>query len=201
MTRNLFDNWFYSFGYGVLSRFRGKGEYRAVFNSVALPDHPKVLDVGTGYGAVFQADFPSGSEVVGIDSSSRMIEQASKAACTLEKRCSGVRAQVVKATATDIPFDNNYFDVLIDSWCLPHLARKGTHKKALEEYRRVTSKTGLVIISPSRPWTDWPIRLPGLSEEIERTIVKVFPAYEEKTLINNRWPIIKLDYNVWSCQS
>jgi ubiquinone/menaquinone biosynthesis C-methylase UbiE len=96
-----------------------------------------VLDVGCGPGVLTAQLQCVAGEVVGIDFSANMIEEARRQHATL---------RFAVANAEDLPFDDASFDVAVVNYCAHHLARP---VKAFSEIRRVLKPGGrLAVIHP-----------------------------------------------------
>ncbi|ODS35632.1 MAG: hypothetical protein A7316_00740 [Candidatus Altiarchaeales archaeon WOR_SM1_86-2] len=98
----------------------------------------KILDVCTGTGSQALAFAKRGYDVVGIDLSEDMLKVAGK-----KNRYGGVEFKV--ADATDIPFEDNEFDVSVISFALHDMPRD-VREKVLAEINRVTKPKGDVVI-------------------------------------------------------
>src|SRR3989344_2823779 len=102
-----------------------------------LAKEKNVLEVGCGTGLVLEKVSKIAKSAKGIDLSSGMLNNAKKK-----------RLDVKQASATNIPFKNNQFDVVYSLKVLPHVA---DIKKALEEMSRVTKKNGVLILEFYNP--------------------------------------------------
>lgn len=117
-----------------------------------------VLDVACGTGTLAIAARrlvgPSGS-VAGIDASAEMIERARAKAIR-----AGLDLDLVNATAQEIPFPNEHFDIVIGTLMLHHLWQL-VRSTFFEEARRVLKPGGrLLLIDFGRPLRE--SRLPRL---------------------------------------
>jgi len=92
----------------------------------------RVLDVGTGPGITAAAARARGADVVGIDFSEPMVEEA-------RRRHPNVTFQV--ASADDLPFDEDSFDAVVGNFVFHHLGDPG---RVLQEARRVLRPGGRV---------------------------------------------------------
>jgi demethylmenaquinone methyltransferase/2-methoxy-6-polyprenyl-1,4-benzoquinol methylase len=99
----------------------------------------KILDVATGTGQQAFAFAKKGYEVIGIDISEAMLNMAKK-----KNKYRNVRFKV--ADATDLPFDDNNFDVSSVSFAL-HDMPLSIRGKVLKEMVRVTKPQGIIIIA------------------------------------------------------
>ena len=116
-------------------------ENSAAYLLPALVPGARLLDVGCGPGSVtidLAARLGAGS-VVGVDTSSAVVEIAQKAAA--DAGASNVTFQV--ADAYELPFEDDAFDVVHAHQVLQHLTDPIA---ALQEMRRVTRPGGLVAV-------------------------------------------------------
>lgn len=98
----------------------------------------KILDVATGTGKQAFAFAKKGYEVIGIDISEAMLEVAKK-----KNKYRNVKFEV--ADATNLPFEDNSFDVSCVSFAL-HDMPLTIREKALKEMVRVTKTGGMFMI-------------------------------------------------------
>lgn len=109
----------------------------------------KILDVATGTGAQAYELAKLGHEVVGVDLSPEMLEQA-------QKKCSKeLKLHFKQADATDLPFTTNEFDAISISLGLHDMPHE-VEIKALQEMKRVTKRNGKILIvdymEPRKHW-------------------------------------------------
>jgi SAM-dependent methyltransferase len=124
---------------GVLDRLRSDPLYARYKERVAALLDPapgrRYLEIGAGTGAdAIELARRHGAEVVGVDSSSAMVEEA---------RRRGL-AQAIVADAHALPFDADEFDGGWADRTFQHLAEPG---KALAEMARVIRPGGLVVVA------------------------------------------------------
>lgn len=91
-----------------------------------------ILEVGCGTGLILQGVEPHARKAVGIDLSSGMLERARKRGL-----------EVYKANATDLPFDDDSFDVVYSFKVLAHVE---DIDQALREMSRVTRPGGVMLL-------------------------------------------------------
>lgn len=103
-------------------------------------DDKNILDAGCGVGRLTPAFsmFHNPKEVIGIDWSETMIEEATKNITT---------ASFQQAPLWDIPFDDKHFDITIAFTSLCHVL-DDKFQDALNELSRVT-KNELIIVDPT----------------------------------------------------
>jgi ubiquinone/menaquinone biosynthesis C-methylase UbiE len=103
----------------------------------------KVLDIGCGAGRVY--DFFKGYQVdyTGVDISKELIGIAKK---------SYPREKFIVADATELPFQDNSFDLVFSIATIHHIPSKELRQKFIDEAYRVTKPGGLVFIDT---WYFW----------------------------------------------
>lgn len=99
----------------------------------------KILDVATGTGAQAYELATLGHDVVGIDLSKEMLEQAQK------KYKSQLKLDFLQADATDLPFKDNFFDASSISLGLHDMPYE-IDLVVLKEIKRVTRSEGKILI-------------------------------------------------------
>ena len=106
----------------------------------------RILDVGTGPGylPVEIAKRAPNLEIVGIDLSPAMVAIATKNA---EKRGVSDRVRVQRANAADLPFEDEYFDLVVSTLSLHHWSRPS---ECLKEINRVLKENGEAWIYDTR---------------------------------------------------
>ncbi len=128
----------------------------------------KVLDVGCGTGALAARLVERGYEVAGIDPSEGML-------AVLRERAPAVRAVV--GSGTELPFEDQSFDLVVTVATLHHVAEPDAVRRTLAEMVRVCRTAGRVVVwdhNPRNPyWSNLMARVPQDTGE-ERLI----PAHE-----------------------
>ncbi len=129
---SIFEKYYNQKGieYGINSTRR-----RKILELVGNIQGKKVLDVGCATGYLGQAIKELGNEVIGIDVSSRAVEEAKKVLN---------QALVLDIQEDDLPFGENYFDVVILAETIEHLFWP---EKTIEKIKRVLKKDGFIVIS------------------------------------------------------
>jgi len=118
----------------------------------------RILEVGCGTGLILERTAQRTSSVIGIDISEGMLEV-----------CHKKGLQVLQASATSLPFDDNYFDLVYSFKVLPHVP---DIKSALAEITRVTKPGGRMILEFYNP-----LSFKGLNYKIARLIRRSEPVY------------------------
>jgi len=118
------------------SKFR-----RKQISLINLREGEKVLDVGCGTGALSilaKLSVGEAGEVEGIDIAPKMITKAQKKA-----RESNLKISFRTASIDELPYPDEFFDVVISSMMFHHLPVK-IKKKGLKEIYRALTKEGRV---------------------------------------------------------
>ena len=120
----------------------------------------KVLHLGTGTGALARGFAKRGCEVVGLDPSRALIEEAKRLDAAEE-----VRVDYVEATAERTKLDESHFDVVSVGqawlWFDSH--------KAIREIKRVIKPAGTLVIAHF----DW-LPLPGNAVELTEKLIESY---------------------------
>lgn len=107
---------------------------RELFDHIEFAQGMRVLDLGGGPGIYSEAVSRTGAEVALLDSSTEMLEMASR---------KNPRVSLIQAQAHQIPFDDGYFDVVL---CMDALHHFQYRERVLREMARVLKKGGRVYI-------------------------------------------------------
>lgn len=110
-----------------------------VVNLTKVQRGSKILDVATGTGQQAFAFAKKGYEVIGIDISEAMLNVA-------RKKNKYKNAKFKVADATNLPFENNSFDVSSISFAL-HDMPLSIREKVLKEMVRVTKSQGIIVVA------------------------------------------------------
>ena len=104
----------------------------------------KVLDVGCGSG-VFVVEFVKrGASVIGIDYSKKMIKLAENETEKYKLPKNKFKLQI--AGATNLPFKNNYFDIILATGLTDYLSDL-ENEKFIKEASRTIKKGGHLLVS------------------------------------------------------
>lgn len=140
-----------------------------------------VLDAacGEGYGTDMLAQHAK--QAYGIDIDQKTIKHS-------QSRYNRENLQFQQGSCTDLPFENNTFDVVISFETLEHLAEQS---QMLEEFDRVLKKDGVLVISTpdKKHYSD----ATGFQNEYH---VKELYQGEFKALLDQHW-----QYQIWYSQS
>lgn len=142
----------------VISSVRDK-----VVDFTSAKNGSKILDVCTGTGKQAFAFAKKGYDIVGIDLSEDMLKVASR-----KNKYENVKFQV--AEATNLPFEDNCFDVCCVSFAL-HDMILTIREKALKEMVRVTKRKGTIVI------VDYALPKNRITRFLVYHIVKLYEPY------------------------
>jgi arsenite methyltransferase len=111
-----------------------------------------VLDVGCGRGLMLvgAAKRLISGKAIGIDLWQQQDQANNSTAATLSNAAiEGVaeRIEVKTADMRQLPFPENYFDVVISNWAIHNIEIEADRQKALDEIVRVLKPNGMVILS------------------------------------------------------
>lgn len=143
-----------------------KRRARIILENLNMKGGDKVLDVGCGRGFYLNAIsqlYPR-AEVTGVDSNLKYIETAKKI----------TKGKVILGDATKLPFPDNYFDRIICSEVLEHIANDNL---AISEIHRVLKRRGEAFISV--PNKNYPLWLDPINYTLEKLTGYHVPS--------NRW--------------
>lgn len=134
LDRSRFSNAF-TYGRSKIDALVGE-----LFDS--LPEGAKVLDVGCGTGEHLARAARQGLKPFGVEPASSMLEFARK---------NVPQAEIAQGIATDLPFKDAQFDLVIMVEVLRYLDRPDT-EKALQEAHRVLKPGGLLFVTLVNRW-------------------------------------------------
>ena len=139
--------------------FRARIKLREDFMRILQPkDGDRILDVGTGRGllAIGFAKAISHGEIVGIDVWSSFALTGNKPENAWKNaEIEGVKDKVKfeTASATNIPYPDEYFNIVVASFVIHVIKGKQAREKALKEMVRVLKKGGkFAIAEPLSKW-------------------------------------------------
>jgi len=141
-----------------ISRIRNK-----VVDFTNARNGSRILDVGTGTGKQAFAFAKKGYDVIGVDLSEDMLNVAYK-----KNKYGNVKFEV--ADATNLPFEDNSFDVSCVSFAL-HDMSSTIREKALKEMARVTKPKGMLVI------VDYALPKSKISKFLIYHFVKLYEKY------------------------
>jgi SAM-dependent methyltransferase len=136
--------------------------YLATFN-VGLKDQA-ILDLGTGTGVVARQFCQQGATVCGIDISEQQVTTA-----RLLAQQQGLDIEFVIASAEQIPYPDNSFDVVTANLCWLYFDAD----KAIPEVKRVLRKGGVLVTSHFY----WLPRLDPIARATEQLVLEFNPSW------------------------
>jgi len=144
-----------------------------------LGGNPYFLDLGcgTGWAVRYAANLANGKgEFYGIDISSKMIMKAQASSAGHKN------IHFYKANAENLPFKNNFFDLIISTNAFHHFAN---HEKVVREAHRVLKPKGRIYILDVTADNFMMKILDRLSGKIEQGHVKIYSTREYQTLFES----------------
>ncbi|RMD58099.1 class I SAM-dependent methyltransferase [Candidatus Woesearchaeota archaeon] len=159
------EEFYNSNSFDVPKQFKNKQEERFKKLKINFPETGKAIDVGAGSGRSSRAlrKMRPNLDITCLDIAKKSIDRLKEF-----KR--------IHASALNIPFEDETFDVVISVGCLHHTPNA---KKGFEECCRILKPGGILVIALYNKWTIYPIlykigkRLPGfIKRKIKIPIVQ-----------------------------
>ncbi|MCT2898586.1 methyltransferase domain-containing protein [Lentilactobacillus buchneri] len=125
---------------------------RRVVKSLNIPDNSKVLDLGTGHGAVLlevAKRLKRPGKVIGIDiwqSVDQSNNSKTEAQLNIDQAKVSEVAKVQTASMTKLPFRDSDFDDVFASFAIHNVKPKGQRELAISEALRVLKPGGRLVI-------------------------------------------------------
>jgi ubiquinone/menaquinone biosynthesis C-methylase UbiE len=131
--------------YEIWARLTESKARARVLESADPADGDSVLEIATGTGVQLcgLASRNRSGQTVGIELSGAMLEQARK---RINAAGLGQRVDLLRADALELPFEDDSFDLVVNSYMLDLLARDRI-PEALGEMRRVLRPGGRLVLS------------------------------------------------------
>jgi arsenite methyltransferase len=146
----------YLLGMGCLMFYYSKIEKlkdcEELLNLIQWSGDEQVLDVGCGRGLMLvgAAKRLKSGQAIGVDLWQQQDQSNNNSAGTLENAAiEGVteRIEVKTADMRQLPFPDNFFDVIVSSWAVHNLEAESDRHKALDEMIRVLKPNGTVVLA------------------------------------------------------
>ncbi len=153
---------------------RGNFESNLLFlqKSGLLTSPKRILEIGSGRGALVKSLQDLGHEVTGTEVNPEYMEYA------LEEY--GVSLVSISTASTDLPFRSGSFDIVASFDVFEHIPKT---KKHIEEVKRILAPGGSYLVCTPNKWTNIPFEI--LKE-------KSFTKYKEyHCSLHNYWQIQK----------
>jgi len=163
---------FYDSLTAIFSRLRDK-----VVDFTAAPEGSRILDVATGTGKQAFAFAKIGYDVTGFDLSEDMLKVAIK-----KNKYENVKFEI--ADATNLPFEDNSFDVSCVSFAL-HDMIPTIRERALKEIVRVTKPKGTIVI------VDYAVPKNKINRFLAYNFVKLYEPYYPEFIKSDLEALIK----------
>jgi ubiquinone/menaquinone biosynthesis C-methylase UbiE len=136
VNKNLYSNWYSKDNTDTYVNLRGHLEvFRAAKKLVSQMNRKKVLDIGFGNGSLLELFFKEGCICYGIENQRKAVEK-------LSKMHNGFKLKT--ASAYNLPFGDNSFDLVVSSFVLEHLKDM---LLPFKEMKRVVKKRGYIIVT------------------------------------------------------
>lgn len=146
----------YLLGMGCLMLYYSKIEKlkdcENLLNLIQWSGDEQVLDIGCGRGLMLvgAAKRLTSGKAIGVDLWQQQDQSNNNSAGTLENAAiEGVsdRIEVKTADMRQLPFPDNFFDVVVSSWAVHNLEAAVDRHKALDEIMRVLKPSGRVVLA------------------------------------------------------
>lgn len=133
--KNMFDEIAqkYDFNNNLISFGTHKFIKKLCINSIDITPDTKALDLCTGTGDIANLLKQKTENVIGVDFSEKMLSIARK---------KYPKIKFIEADCTDLPFDDNSFDLITISFGLRNIQN---YEKAIKEIKRVLKNNGLLL--------------------------------------------------------
>lgn len=118
----------------------------------------KTLEIGCGTGLILERVHEVAKEAVGVDISTGMLDV-----------CRKKGLNVLEASATELPFEDNSFDMVYSFKVLAHVPEI---EKAIKEIARVTKPKGRVVLEFYNPFS-----FKGINEKLRTMVRRGRPVY------------------------
>ncbi len=177
VNKKFFNFWAYSYDYFILKPWLLYVQKKVV-SYINLRVNIKILDVGCGTGdTLVIISKLSTAKLYGLDISKNMLLRARKKL--------GRKAKLILGDVEKIPFEDNYFDYVLNTEAFHHFPNPN---KSLKEINRVLKKDGKFILADLNFYSDF---IHWLFKKIEPGHVKIYGENEFKELfIKNYLEII-----------
>lgn len=159
------------------------------------PENINILEIGCGSGANIKYAASLGYNVYGIDISETAVNYASTSF-----KNSNLKGEILVASVDNLPFEDNFFHIVIDHGALV-CVNEDIYKKAIDELHRVTVWGGVGLLTPQSEISTKNIRLfkdngnVNMSFKGQDIYVNNIGLYGVIKILDNRFKIIFLRRN------
>jgi len=110
---------------------------KKLIDIVSIQPNDKIIDVGSGTGDLVKLIFDknNNANVYAVDLNKKMLNEAKKNLLYLDRK----KLKFIEANAESLPFDDNFFDTYLISFCLRNVTEID---KALKEAHRILKPNG-----------------------------------------------------------
>ncbi len=143
---DYYDKWFET----RLGRYVDSCEKRVTYELARPKEGEKVLDIGCGTSIYLLDLCDAGLFTYGIDISKKMLEIGRKKA-----KDRGKELTLICADAHNLPFKDETFDLVLSTTSFEFFKDP---KKAFTEMKRVSRKSGRIVVGVLNKWSIWALR-------------------------------------------
>ncbi len=171
-------------------RFRQRMEKAlAWLDELKLPEHSRILDVGSGTGRLVTEAARRGYDVFGLDYSYEMLIKAA----AVDKPMDGSGTPFLQGRIEHLPFKSGNFDVIISLGVIPHVK---SPEMALRELARLLKPGGTLIFSFDNrirlvKRLDLPVLIKRIMRRIENSTGLVVKKDQESGPATQFYPTIR----------
>lgn len=145
----------------------------------------KIAVIGCGGGREFEYLLKDGVEIIGIDFSIQMLKQAMQRiqkSIEIEKELSKFKINLIGADATNLPIENNQFDVVMSMASFNYFPK---YEEAFAEMVRVAKPGGKIILSVINKY-ELAVLLKGVPIKTE-IISFLLKTFKDNNKVNNEF--------------
>jgi len=144
----------------------------------------KCIDIGCGTGNYLNL-FNGSKESYGVDFAKERVKEAIKKNKAIKK------LKIFQADASEIPFEDEYFDIIFTREVIQHIPSANNRKKAFNELHRLLKKEGKLIFE-----FDNKFRLMGADIKGWNYFIRKYSPFEVISILEKKGFIIKKVYGL-----